>query len=117
MTTNELIEQLNDAAAGWLRCPTGPMGWLTHPELMREAAARLAELDAVVERLPKTADGVPIVPGMTIYKHLPAGFTLSEYLCFEDVGGGLHLLTCGPAFYSTRAAALAASATGKGGPT
>lgn len=32
-----------------------------------EAVAELDRLHAIVERLPKTADGVPVVPGMKVY--------------------------------------------------
>ena len=32
-----------------------------------EAAVRIAELEAIVAKLPKTADGVPITPGMEVW--------------------------------------------------
>ena len=34
----------------------------------REAAAEIRGLRAIVDRLPKTADGVPITPGMLLYE-------------------------------------------------
>ena len=37
--------KLRDMADGWARCPTGPTGWLTSPELMREAADEIDRLE------------------------------------------------------------------------
>ena len=40
----------------------------------------MRELEAVVERLPKTADGVPVVPGDTVYaKRNPSDDTIVEF--------------------------------------
>ena len=75
--------------------------WSGHPVVMA-AADELDRLYAIVERLPKTADGVAVVPGMDcVYR-------------WQAVGGGYigefhetakHLIE---ASYSTRAAAEAA---------
>lgn len=92
------------------------------------ANKRAEEAEAVIEKLPKTADGVPISPGMTVYMECPdpkywrveagtiiettadsitVGRGFKEYsgeftICGED-------LECGNLdFYSTREAALAA---------
>ncbi len=35
--------------------------------IVRAAAARLAELEAIVAKLPHTIDGSPVTPGMTIF--------------------------------------------------
>lgn len=42
-----------------------------------EQAAELERLRAVVDRLPKTADGVPVTPGMEVWKHLKNGKAVS----------------------------------------
>ena len=34
---------------------------------LRESADEIERLRAIVDKLPKTADGVPVVPGMTLY--------------------------------------------------
>lgn len=34
-----------------------------------EKDARITELEAIVEKLPKTADGVAVVPGMEVYRY------------------------------------------------
>ena len=39
-----------------------------HCHLERQAADEIERLRAIVDRLPTTADGVPIVPGMAIYQ-------------------------------------------------
>lgn len=45
-----------------------------------KARAHIAELEAVVGRLPKTADGVPVVPGMELWSSSRLGYsTLSDY--------------------------------------
>ena len=44
-----------------------------HPET-KEKNAELARLQAIVDKLPKTADGVAVVPGMEL--HTPAGGSL-----------------------------------------
>ncbi len=36
-------------------------------EAVAEALAEIERLRAVVDRLPSTADGVPVTPGMTVY--------------------------------------------------
>ncbi len=57
--------------------------------LQREAKAENARLKAIVDMLPKTADGVPVVPGMAIWcerGHL-AGASLDEGLVFCDGDG------------------------------
>jgi hypothetical protein len=101
-------------------------------------AKELTRLQAVVERLPKTADGVPVTPGMRVwhcarhrfgpkgggenYKHegldvrMPKPYCLGEHCwydgCQSDDGGGRHCewSEC----YSTREALEAAEAA-KGG--
>lgn len=42
--------------------------WVIPTALLRRMKARLDALQAVVDKLPKTADGVPVVPGMTCWR-------------------------------------------------
>jgi len=80
------------------------------------AHARIAELSAIVDKLPKTADGVAVYPNMELFAALPDEGVFDgkvEYACkdyvllnwsdeagYDDVGLGL----C----YSTKSAAEAA---------
>ena len=48
----------------------------------REQAEEIERLRAIVEKLPQTADGMPVVPGMKVYQEDPSG-CLQSY----DVGG------------------------------
>jgi len=74
-----------------------------------DATKRIVALQAIVDGLPKTADGVPVVPGMHLYE--PKGDTWWEYV---TVSTGSVRSRVGnvwqPArhFYSTREAAEAA---------
>ena len=64
----------------------GNLSWITAgvPELQTEAEEVLAEIErlkAIVDKLPKTADGVPVVPGMRVWRHdwqTALGETVSE---------------------------------------
>lgn len=89
----------------------------------RDAAlAKGAELQAVVDRLPKTADGVHIVAGMTIYR---LGDDEIEPYCVDKnifaayhASGLFDCVMCGGGhvdYYSTRDAALAAQAKADAG--
>ncbi len=74
-------------------------------EAMRRLLAMVEEMEGVVVRLPTTADGVPIVPGMTVW----AWFADShddgpEQVSIEHVRGGGVYVWC----YSTEEAAKAA---------
>ena len=82
-------------------------------------AAKLLELDAVVSRLPKTADGVPYVDGDTVY--CPAGHEIAQScdgmpLCGECLtdpswpGAGLGRVFPADDCYSTQGASLVALA-------
>jgi hypothetical protein len=67
-------------------------------------------LKEVVEKLPKTADGVPVVPGMTIYDLRPSGCTpFFVSAVFEKASKHNMYADC----YSTREAAEAAQKGGK----
>ena len=66
--------------------------------------ARIAELEAIVAKLPKTKDGIPIVHGMTLYGWHPTPgvhefFVDARYAAVPGVWS----------WYSTREAALAAA--------
>ena len=65
-------------------------------QAVREATAliakmlkRIRELEAVVEKLPKTADGVPLVPGMAIWVWTDDGLAEdvadNAYCCDHDL--------------------------------
>lgn len=83
----------------------------------KKAMERVGELEAIVEKLPKTADGVPITPGMKVWGTSPFGGVrdpataqlrgfFDEYPIFACEWG--HNVA-GRECYSTREAALAAS--------
>jgi hypothetical protein len=74
-------------------------------EQLEEIAAENARLREIVERLPRTADGVPVLPGDTLYADLGEG-------CVEPVTM-LGVRKCGvyTGCYSTREAAEAAKET------
>jgi len=96
-------------------------GWYNDEDFCRayNTAVQLADeverLRAIVDKLPKTADGVPVVPGMTLWDSIwlgrPFGVqqlsvfcpnaSRSEWMCNE---GEVDVSQC----YSTRAAAEAA---------
>lgn len=40
-------DRLRGGHDGWLRCPTGPGGWLLHAQLMNDAADHIDKLEAV----------------------------------------------------------------------
>ena len=86
---------------------------------IRELEAEVERLRAIVDRLPKTEDGVHIVPGMTVYDRLGyrtghesvvTGFQAGrggELLCLYFEGGFDAICT---GYYSTREAASEAEA-------
>ena len=69
-------------------------------EVNERVAVHIAELEAIVDKLPKTADGVPVVPGMELW-------FVNEH---GKASMGVTTPTFGQVsrFYSTREAALAA---------
>ena len=104
------------------------IGYLTAE---RDALAkRVRELEGVVEKLPKTADGVPVFPGDIVWHTKNpssdeiTSFAVSDYLdwkpsvwdgktearCVNDKGGGWPVRSC----YSTHQAAEAARGKGVG---
>lgn len=78
--------------------------------LLEKEKARVRELQAIVDRLPKTADGVPVCPQMWVYIPIPNSTPLA--IKATDFTGDLSSRYSYT--YSTREAALAAQAT-KGG--
>jgi len=96
--------------------------WCRKPEATEEIHDSLPESDrlaAIVERLPKTADGVPVTPGMVVYginAEMLVGDTKDMFMVghiSSGTGWHYHALKkqCWPLF-STRAAAKAARANG-----
>ena len=87
---------------------------------LNEAAVEIEHLSAIVEKLPKTGDNVPVVPGMVVY--CLTGCSIDERTIIGPYGnfavltkepsgpgwsgGHAHRLT--NTIYSTREAALAA---------
>ena len=114
--TPTLVERLRT----W-RTERGPIDWNAADRLILESADRIAELEAVAERLPRTADGVPVVPGMIVWIHERGSSkigtpwqTLTEQVvtgmtegCVE-VESRLRLFEAAACCYSTREAAEAA---------
>jgi hypothetical protein len=72
-------------------------------DLCREAADELDRLQAIVDQLPKTADGVPIAPGTRVWSEL-AGEVSRVTVNRIGIGGVYHDV------YSTREAAEKARA-------
>lgn len=79
--------------------------------------SRLAELEAIVDKLPKTADGVPVMPGMTVFFTTGKGCSVNGIVqhvtsacCGNTSGAGLHWWRSTSDCYSTREAAEAAMA-------
>jgi len=79
------------------------------------AALRIEELEAIVDKLPKTADGVWIVLGMDVVTHMMTdgwqpnrilGMFLREGVLWLDMGRGAKVRPCN--CFSTREAAEAA---------
>jgi len=72
--------------------------------LLKQAAAEIERLQAIVDELPKTADGVPVVPGMAVYRRDIGQAHVSVFSMGEvHFSGGptTHVDSC----YSTREAA------------
>ena len=69
--------------------------------------AEIKRLRAIVNMLPKTADGVPVTPGMVLWYKSPAGIVPTEPLPdWSEVASCLEQ-EWGSPFYSTQAAAEA----------
>lgn len=90
--------------------------FLPDGKALNEAADRIEELEAIVARLPKTADGVVVTPGTMVYNHTgKVGFRVATYGGDDGRGGCLWYAPYGgPAtytpVYSTREAAEQARA-------
>ncbi len=106
MTPDEAIEIVNNKAQG-----LAPKVW-QECELPEVLVAEIERLRAIVEKLPKTADGVPIVPGMELhpspcpYPILEAHAEIKAYWITSD---GQSLVDDPRKFYSTALAADAGS--------
>lgn len=61
-----------------MRCPeTGLLSYAALRQVNANLRVRLAESEAIVAKLPKTKDGVPVVPGVRIY------YPVESYDCCE----------------------------------
>ena len=87
-------------------------------ESMQCLRNQLARLQAIVDKLPKTADGVPVVPGMRLYPLHPIDLEahIEDYgtvtVALWDENSGVHLIHGYDSFrvgncYSTKEAAEA----------
>ena len=92
------------------RCESCGTSWRKHLGIqgtcakLQEAEQKIERLQAIVDRLPKTADGVPIVPGMEVWSWMgDAGLMSTE---ITRIGKGGWFAAC----YSTREAAEKARA-------
>lgn len=84
---------------------------------LSDALARIDELEAIVAKMPRTADGVPIVAGDKLWCLLAGGFTRQiDVKCGIEgtvmLDGDYYFTTCQPGdCYSTKEAADAALAS------
>ena len=63
------MEHLTSYERELLERASGTYGWLpVNPATVVKLLEEIKRLRAVVEKLPKTADGVPITPGMKLYR-------------------------------------------------
>jgi NTP pyrophosphatase (non-canonical NTP hydrolase) len=74
----------------------------------KELLSRVEELEAIVAKLPKTADGVPIVPGMMLWMNEPERKTKAVRAHWKNAPITYSDKLYWVSFYSTEAAALAA---------
>ena len=80
-------------------------------QTIRELREKLAKANAIIDKLPKTADGVPIVPGMRLYseRHQAWGGGIGSYVVASlQTTSTSDLDWIDGRLYSTEAAALAA---------
>lgn len=110
MTTEELLKEIEDRWETRLRLAASKIHF--DQDRARTDISRLIEMvrerEKVIQKLPKTADGVPIYNGMKAW-----------YLIGNDIEEAMvqPYVIQGDAYYSTREAALRASSPAKGEPT
>ena len=111
MSEQTLVERLQIGPISMLcprECGASVADWLHAERLMDEAADRIAELEAIVEKLPKTADGVPVAPGMKVYDKDFQGYDVTGLRAMDDSSMPSDAYLSWPRVYSTLAAAEAA---------
>jgi hypothetical protein len=77
----------------------------TKPSVILDLLARARAAEAIASRLPKTADGVPIVPGMQLWLSEPERPLVSRIASWREFNNAAEEIYV----YSTRAAAESAS--------
>ena len=101
----ERLRQLSESLNDW----DNP---ITAKDDCLNAAKELERLHAIVGKLPKTADGVPVTADMTLWYVNPNGVVPTTSFTFDDICECL-IDGNGPKLYSTREAAEAAKSKGR----
>lgn len=111
----DLVEVKKSKLAGSGRLSSGYEVLLEHYRRAQaenaELRQQLAEAKAVIDKLPKTADGVPVVAGMSLY-HSSGEFSTVSEVSIVVVNCGHQIVEHASRYYSTREAAEAARAKG-----
>jgi len=77
--------------------------------LLSDAADEIERLQAIIDKLPKTADGVPVVPGMTVYYRGMGGVVqTTNEMCVNAIKAANGFILNPSGCYSTQVAADAA---------
>ena len=78
-------------------------------EIIGKQRAEIERLTAIIDKLPKTADGVPVVPGMTVYYRGMGGVVqTTNEMCVNAIKAANGFILNPSGCYSTQVAADAA---------
>ena len=94
--------------------------WIRLRPEAEDALAEIKRLRAIVDKLPRTADGVPVVDGMELFRRdrfsandiMPASAKTDAYWVTHD---GQHVVDDSKTFFSTREAAEVEAVEAAGG--
>ena len=78
-----LLAELDHCSAGCLE-DDGTLTRTSWKTACLDGAAAIRELLEVVDKLPKTADGVPVVPGMVTWCWVPEGYIMEAHATMEN---------------------------------